>query len=211
VVSNYPTVYNQVAAGTLAGPDSTVCNSTTSLDPAVAVEWDFTSLGTGSSVSVSKNVTFSSSLPAFQPGSVQGFVACNGISGPYVTCSPIPAGNGCPACGSNLHFVIPVICNGIVIDLQNTQCPGVIGGHLGFPNFVMSVRTGGITPLPRLGGMVNLFGQGQYFSSAAGFAFQGIDDDVTGNDTIHLTISGYRGVVRYTWTCSATPCLEIMP
>jgi hypothetical protein len=138
-------------------------------------------------------------------------VSCNSISAPFVTCSPVPAGNGCPACGSNLHFVIPVVCNGIVIDLQNTQCPGAIGGHLGFPNFIISVRSGGVTPLPHSGGIATLFGQGTYFSAGAGFALQGIDDDVTGNDTIHLTIVGFRGVTRYTWTCKGTPCLEILP
>ena len=210
VVNQYTTVYSQLSAGSLTGPDSTVCNSSMSLDPAVAVEWDV-AVGTGSSVSVSKIVSFTSTLPTFQPGSIQGFVACNSISGPNVTCSPVPAGNGCPACGSNLHFVIPVVCNGIVLDLQNTQCPGAIGGHLGFPNFIISVKSGGVTPLPHSGGMATLFGQGTYFSAGAGFALQAIDDDVTGIDTINMIIVGFRGVTRYTWTCKGTPCLEVFP
>jgi len=210
MVNQYQTVYNQLSAGSLTGPDDLVCNSTTPLDPAVAVEWDV-AVGTGSSVSVSKTVSFTSTLPTFQPGRIQGFVSCNSISAPFVTCSPVPAGNGCPACGSNLHFVIPVICNGIALDLQNTQCAGAIGGHLGFPNFIISVRSGGITPLPHGGGIATLFGQGTYFSSSASFALQGIDDDVTGNDTIKLSIVGFRGVTHYTWTCSGTPCLEIFP
>ncbi len=209
VVDQYLAVFNQVSASRTGASLSNTYN-TTCTDPAMAVEWDV-SVGTGSSVSVSKSVVFTSTLPPFSPGTIRGHVSCSGISAPYVTCSPIPAGNACPACGSSLNFFIPVSCGGAPLDLQNIPCMGAVTGHLGLPNFTMSVKAGGISPGPHLGATVTLYGQGTYFSAGASFFLVAADNDVTGVDTIQLKITGFKGVTNYTWTCYGVPsCLEIL-
>lgn len=205
-------VFQQVAASGAGGHLTNTYNPAC-IVPAIAVEWDVT-VAAGSSLSVSKHIVFHSTYPSLLGGTAYGSATCNSSTHASVSCIsslPVP----CGSCGASYNFLLPVSCSSAqfdTVDFLNRTCSGSFVGHVGLPGFTMAVKSGGIQTLAPNVNQLQAGGTGLWNNAGASFSLLATDDDVTGTDTVKLTIHGINGTFTTTWTCTAMPsCLEVTP